>query len=1238
MSSRFDPDFWKANAWIVDGAPGTGVNDVPSDFVSFGAGGDEFSFYGHIKGPGSWIRQSSEGMGDVTFSYKDGILYDGVQRTNWPAAPALEFTFEDFIENEASELEDAGATIDGIKGAANDGSMNQVLDEWAKKRANGTIGFNQQTVSQEPQSAISFLTDTPLWEGQGISKDARLAATLYNKYARTLEVELLHSLAPTKSSIEAAVDRDSALTASPADFSDEEKIWVYQYLFGAIKYTSSGTLVIPDYIPSDDIDFLDPPGLHRGKSRCAVAIYDAVLERYGDEVASDQSRLRDKAREEMAMDPGVYEERVFNDQCWLLTNMQWLHIKSVRGLSGRSLTGLSKGGPGGGSLAPGQIAVDSDGQPVDATPTRVGQANIPKHWATGADQPERYPDGSIKFDLGWPYRNFTVLRGNPHTVTNTLLAKEGIEDILDITPAELSLLTPKIRFFKVFLGGARGQNRLPEAIKEVEFPFRTYSDISMLTKQKPGSGVGIESVSYTLQGSNFATAKKLVDVKARFYFRSMKDFTEKISATATVGRTKHDLELSFMDLVAYARGLGPDPAKELKVGDPSNFLLKVVLGWSLIRNPGTSAVIPSSKRRKQIRKALSKSTMVLFINATGFSYSFNDDGSMTADVTYGGYLENALDSLNLDIFGLKTAQSAYWDGENRFWEAAVKYFETVQAEKAGTESGNTTGELGGSTEKDVLSRVAHQYEVSRARLLNTVDIISQDAQTTEVNWLDMINPGDSSYARELEIGDNDLESCLREAIQKRDASLSEGRGVRWRKILDKIMNKKETDIFTAAIDTDRLSPYQKKLAFGRALDSGQRGEFANSREPVGSHFKVMTEFDETFIKTGGRTQREKAVKQVLNAVATQSTGRRKHRENPSVLLAGDPYFRQGMQGRRDTGFYRIHFIYLGDIIEAAMEVLNDAEQQDEIYPKAKLLTGDFKPHPNIYGGGLVNLADIPISMDNFLNFFVEQVVEKERDTYPLMTFIQDLIEKLVKPLLANSCDSDTGAQMDINTTYLMIKGKGEEGEYNRIPNGRISGPTRLKELLGDAGTQTPGWKKMNGYFHYIYLYADTVLSSNFKEKKSQDHKRKVYHLALGRDRGIVKNAVFKKRDVRGLEEARAFSERGASVTDNILIPYHDVDVKLVGNTIFWPGMLFYLDPAFAGLGTKTTRRRISQELNIGGYYRVIRVDGTISRDGFESTIDGTYVFNPLQRRSAEQRQLQNELDAYTDEAVDEELN
>ncbi|HAI41157.1 MAG TPA: hypothetical protein DCM40_25130, partial [Maribacter sp.] len=48
---------------------------------------------------------------------------------------------------------------------------------------------------------------------------------------------------------------------------------------------------------------------------------------------------------------------------------------------------------------------------------------------------------------------------------------------------------------------------------------------------------------------------------------------------------------------------------------------------------------------------------------------------------------------------------------------------------------------------------------------------------------------------------------------------------------------------------------------------------------------------------------------------------------------------------------------------------------------------------------VINLADIPISYDEFQLFFFETVVRKELASYPLRSFIKDVLERLINRVL-----------------------------------------------------------------------------------------------------------------------------------------------------------------------------------------------------------------------------------------------
>ena len=89
-----------------------------------------------------------------------------------------------------------------------------------------------------------------------------------------------------------------------------------------------------------------------------------------------------------------------------------------------------------------------------------------------------------------------------------------------------------------------------------------------------------------------------------------------------------------------------------------------------------------------------------------------------------------------------------------------------------------------------------------------------------------------------------------------------------------------------------------------------------------------------------------------------------------------------------------------------------------------------------------------------------------------------------------------------------------------------------------------------------------------------------------------------------------------------LMIFHDADVNMIGNTTFQPGMMVYLNPKYAGMGTKSAThafggknfvsiRKINKELGIGGYYLITRTYGAIDTSGFTTTLETRFLGNNL---------------------------
>jgi len=160
-------------------------------------------------------------------------------------------------------------------------------------------------------------------------------------------------------------------------------------------------------------------------------------------------------------------------------------------------------------------------------------------------------------------------------------------------------------------------------------------------------------------------------------------------------------------------------------------------------------------------------------------------------------------------------------------------------------------------------------------------------------------------------------------------------------------------------------------------------------------------------------------------------------------------------------------------------------------------------------------------------------------------------------------------------------------------------------IIGDR-TQVKNMTIDNSY-HCMMFYVQTdvgfgKLSGNFKD----DRENGVQHLYIGADRGILKEANFSKNEQPFLREART-QLNGLNPLAQLAATY-DVNLKLVGNTIFWPGQYVYISPIGfgTGLGEPQTRGSISNQLGLGGYHLITNVQCYIESGKFETSVKALF--------------------------------
>jgi len=352
---------------------------------------------------------------------------------------------------------------------------------------------------------------------------------------------------------------------------------------------------------------------------------------------------------------------------------------------------------------------------------------------------------------------------------------------------------------------------------------------------------------------------------------------------------------------------------------------------------------------------------------------------------------------------------------------------------------------------------------------------------------------------------------------------------------------------------------------------------------------------------------------------------------------------QDLRYNADSQSVNVQYFYFGDLIKIALDqVSNSTPPQAGNNPSSgvvgklqkdlRILLGPISFKTNsvpvrqntpaqsqfVYN---INLADIPISVNFFAEWFLKQVVSEQRTTYPILVFIRDLTNKLLTGILKNQAhglENVARQNIQLRTNFFTAAAAATgadiiQDNFNIVPDSTSqSAYTRINLDNLPVGT-APLFRPPNDgerSYHYMVIYAinagsTTELDGDYIE----DNSRGIYHFGIGRDRGIFKSVKFTKTDLPGLRESRFSLDAEAAATGlTVLSNVYEIEMKMVGNTIFAPGMKIYLNPSGIAplLGNPTAPSSPSRLLGIGGYHVVTGVRSYIESGVFETTVKAIF--------------------------------
>ncbi len=329
----------------------------------------------------------------------------------------------------------------------------------------------------------------------------------------------------------------------------------------------------------------------------------------------------------------------------------------------------------------------------------------------------------------------------------------------------------------------------------------------------------------------------------------------------------------------------------------------------------------------------------------------------------------------------------------------------------------------------------------------------------------------------------------------------------------------------------------------------------------------------------------------------------------------------------EDGVLQIPYFFLGDLIHVALENIALADSDDpKKFDQTRLLLGPIEINsftdPDVKYQ--INLADIPIAVTYFLEWFLNRIQAKQEVTWYLVDFIKDIIKNLVYKTL-NSDDCFQGAirqQANFQNLYLVGSDTSNSGvdPVQRLIDAPAGNLTRtwkrlfVPEVAG-TGTDIPILSvdrsdepiPSNQQYNYILLYAADPQPSHLDGDFQKDLGKGIYHFHIGTNKGLVKRIKFTKTDQPYMREAR-YMNQGYDGLSQLREPYK-IDVEMYGNARIFPGMTVYIDPRGLGyeLGQPSDEGSKAWTLGLGGYHMVINAQHSIARGVFDTRINCVWV-------------------------------
>ena len=330
----------------------------------------------------------------------------------------------------------------------------------------------------------------------------------------------------------------------------------------------------------------------------------------------------------------------------------------------------------------------------------------------------------------------------------------------------------------------------------------------------------------------------------------------------------------------------------------------------------------------------------------------------------------------------------------------------------------------------------------------------------------------------------------------------------------------------------------------------------------------------------------------------------------------------------DSGNRNIQFFYFGDLLYTILDCVYDSNNKIRSgcgFERNSILLTSFEFEPfqsKQTNSSVYNIADIPISVDFFSRWFVDNVVSQKstRKTFPVLNFIRNLSNNLIKPTLIENCvNRKMENKLRFQTTQITTFEKG--GKNPLLEHyGKDEGPSypsidvdlfrKINLLPFKGGPETDANSNFKDFHTMIVVSSlGSTLTFSGRGNYGDDIEKGRFHIHVGQNSGLVKTLSLSKSDQQYIREARFFQNGIDGLLQ--LSAVYVANIEMFGNAIFYPGMEIFFNPF--GIGgpdfNPTEEGSDANKLGIGGYHTITSVKSSITPGKFTTSIQAQQYYS-----------------------------